>query len=225
MALPDLGMEEKAAAMYSRIRDLIRGGESKQVEFKKTLPQPEKLARALVAFANSGGGTILAGVDDDGRITGIGDFEEEKYVLEKTVGFYCKPEVACSTYEVDSDGKTIMLIEIPESEIKPHYAIDAHGSPQLYVRSGSQCILASPLVAKAMQLEKEGRDSLQQRLPSRNEEALYRYLDSKNRITLKEYAKLINVSKSRASKILIGLTLSGKLFMHDLEKTIYFSKA
>jgi hypothetical protein len=76
-----------------------------------------------------------------------------------------------------------------------------------------------------MQLEKEGRDSLQQKLPSRNEVALYRYLDSKNRITLKEYAKLINVSKSRASKILIGLTLSGKLFMHDLEKTIYFSRA
>jgi predicted HTH transcriptional regulator len=210
--------------MSTRIKDLIRGGESKLVEFKKTLPQPEKLARALVSFANSGGGTILVGVDDDRRITGIGDFEEEYYVLEKSAGFFCSPEVLFTAGEVQTDSKTLMLIEIPESSTKPHYAIDSQGLRHLYVRSDSQCILASPLVARSLQMEKEGRDSLRPVVVSKNEEALFRYLDSKNKITLKDYARLINVSKRRASKILIGLTLSGRLYMHDLEKTIYFSR-
>jgi len=219
------GGSEIISAMSSRIRELIRGGESKLVEFKKTLPQSEKFARTLVSFANSGGGTILVGVEDDRRISGISDFEEEKFVLEKTAGFYCQPEVKYTTEEVEIEGKILMLIEIPESSIKPHFALGGQGEKQLYVRSGSHCVLASPLVARALEMEKEGRESLQKKPFSKNEEALFRYLDSRNKITLKDYARLINVSKRRASKILIGLTLSGKLFMHDLEKTIYFSKA
>jgi predicted HTH transcriptional regulator len=211
--------------MSSRIRELIRGGESKLVEFKKTLPQPEKFARTLVSFANSGGGTVLVGVDDDRRISGISDFEEEKYVLEKTAGFYCKPEVIFTVEEVEFEGKILMLIEIPESAFKPHFSLDVQGEKQLYVRSGSHCVLASPLVARALEMEKEGRELLLNKPVSKNEEALFRYLAARNKITLKDYARLINVSKRRASKILIGLTLSGKLFMHDMEKTIYFSKA
>ena len=165
------------------------------------------------------------GVDDDRRIIGISDFEEEKFVLEKTAGFYCKPEVNYAAEEVEIEPKILMLIEVPESSIKPHFSIDGQGEKQLYVRSGSHCVLASPLVARALQLEKEGRELLEEKPASKNVEALFRYLDSRNKITMKDYARLINVSKRRASKILIGLTLSGKLFMHDMEKTIYFSKA
>ena len=212
--------------MSSRIKEFIRAGESNLIEFKKTLPNPEKLAKTLVSFANTRGGTVLVGVEDDRRLTGIPDFEEEKYVLEKASGFFCLPEIAFSVTEEELDGKVLMVIEIPESSQKPHYALDSRGEKQLYVRTGAQCILASPLVAKALEMEKEGRDQLEKKTSvSRNEEALFRYLDTRKKITLKEYARLINVSKRRASKILIGLTLSGKLFMHDLEKTIYFSKA
>ena len=95
----------------------------------------------------------------------------------------------------------------------------------LYVRSGPQCILASPLVARALEMEREGREMLESKSLSKNEEALFRYLETKNKINLKDYARLVNISKRRASKILIGLTLSGRLFMHDIEKTVYFTRA
>ncbi len=211
--------------MSSRIRDLIRSGESNLVEFKKTLPQAEKLARTLVAFANSRGGTILVGVEDDRRITGIQDFEEERFVLEKSAGFFCQPEVSFELLEETIEGKTLMVIEIVESTQKPHFSLDAAGEKMLYVRSGPQCIIASPLVARALEMEKEGREILESKSLSKNEEALFRYLETKNRISLKDFARLVNISKRRASKILIGLTLSGRLFMHDIEKTVYFTKA
>ena len=211
--------------MASPIKDLVRSGETNRIEFKKTLPQPEKFAKALVSFANTRGGTILVGVQDDKRFVGISDFEEEKYVLEKTATFFCVPEVFFEVSEEMLDGISIMVIEVPESETKPHYALDSKGEKLLYVRSGNQCILASPLVARSLNMEKEGREILEGKPLSKNEDLLFKYLESKKRITLKDYAKLINVSKRRASKILIGLTLSGRLFMHDFEKTIYFSKA
>lgn len=211
--------------MSSAVRDLIRNGEGSRVEFKKTLPQPEKFARALVSFANCRGGNILVGVSDDRRITGIADFEEERFVLEKTAAFYCHPEVLFEVSEETLEGKSLMRVHIPESSEKPHFALSESGEKNLYVRSGDRCVLASPLVAKALQMEQEGRDSLQKIPITRNEEALFRYLDERKKISLKDYARLINVSKRRASKILIGLTMSGRLFMHDFEKTIYFSKA
>lgn len=211
--------------MSSRIRDLIRNGESNLVEFKKILPHPEKFAKALVSFANTRGGCIIVGVDDDRRISGISDFEEEKFMLEKAAEFYCYPGVDYELSEEFIEGKSVMLIQVPESLEKPHYAQTESGERNLYVRSGAACVLASPLVAKALKMEQEGRE-MQRNAPfSRNEEALFRYLDLKKKISLKEYARLINVSKRRASRILIGLTLSGRLFMHDFEKTMYFSKA
>ncbi len=211
--------------MSSGVRDLIRSGESNRVEFKKTLPQPEKFARVLVSFANCRGGSVLVGISDDRKVAGISDFEEERYVLEQTAAFFCQPEVDFDLSEEVLDGKSIMLIRIPESSFKPHYALNASGEKSLYVRSEDRCILASPLVAKALQMEQEGRELLRPASVSRNEEALFRYLECRKKISLKDYARLINVSKRRASKILIALTLSGRLFMHDLEKTIYFSKA
>jgi len=211
--------------MASPIKDLVRSGETNRIEFKKTLPQPEKFAKALVSFANTRGGTILVGVQDDKRFVGISDFEEEKYVLEKAAAFFCVPEVLFEVVEEMLEGKTFMVIKVPESQTKPHYSVDSKGEKLLYVRSGDQCILASPLVARSLNMEKEGRDLLEKKPLSKNEDLLFKYLESKKRITLKDYAKLINVSKRRASKILIGLTLSGRLFMHDFEKTICFSKA
>jgi ATP-dependent DNA helicase RecG len=50
---------------------LIRQGENSSVEFKSANAHPDSLARELVAFANTQGGTLLIGVEDDGAISGL----------------------------------------------------------------------------------------------------------------------------------------------------------
>lgn len=211
--------------MSASLKELIRSGESNRVEFKKTISQLEKIARTLVALANSRGGFILVGIQDDGSVSGVADTEEERYMLGKAASFYCRPEVVYTVEEEDYQGKAVLKIEIPESTRKPHRSLSASGDWLLYVRSSDQCILASPLVARALEMEKEGRDSRQISPATNNEKALFGFLDKRKRITLKDYAKLINVSKRRAYKILISLTLSGKLFMHDMERTVFFTRA
>lgn len=68
--------------LAERVRDLIRSGESRQVEFKQTLSwdvrkgekskEIEKSTlKNIVAFMNSSGGTLLIGVHDNGDILGI----------------------------------------------------------------------------------------------------------------------------------------------------------
>ena len=51
------------------LADLIAGGESLTVEFKKEANDRD-LVEAVVCLANAQGGTLLVGVDDDGRVVG-----------------------------------------------------------------------------------------------------------------------------------------------------------
>jgi ATP-dependent DNA helicase RecG len=52
-----------------KLLDMIRIGESDSVEFKRS-PAPD-CAKNIVAFLNTGGGTIIFGIDDDGTIVGM----------------------------------------------------------------------------------------------------------------------------------------------------------
>jgi predicted HTH transcriptional regulator len=53
------------------LEQLISQGEGQSLEFKAAVPSPEHLARLIAAFANSGGGTILLGVQEDGSVPGV----------------------------------------------------------------------------------------------------------------------------------------------------------
>ena len=65
------------------IKTLIAEGEHQQLDFKFEISDASKIARSLVAFANTDGGKLLIGVKDNGVIRGIRS-DEEKYMLEKT---------------------------------------------------------------------------------------------------------------------------------------------
>ena len=50
---------------------LVARGEGQRTEFKAAEAPAADLARALAALANSGGGTLLVGVGDNGSILGL----------------------------------------------------------------------------------------------------------------------------------------------------------
>ena len=58
------------------LHDLIAQGEGPTLEFKRALTKD--LGRELCAFANSGGGTLLIGISDLGRIVGVADHNRTK---------------------------------------------------------------------------------------------------------------------------------------------------
>ena len=54
---------------------LIRGGEDTYLELKVKLSNSEKIAQEIVALANTGGGLIVFGVNDQLRVEGVDDPE------------------------------------------------------------------------------------------------------------------------------------------------------
>lgn len=65
------------------LKKLASEGEGIQLEFKLKATYPEKIVRELIAFANTEGGTLLIGVDDDGSIPGVKYPEEEAHVVRQ----------------------------------------------------------------------------------------------------------------------------------------------
>ena len=54
-------------------RDALFSGESKNIEYKITLPdKSEKYMKTIVAFANTQGGKLIVGIDDKTRDCGCG---------------------------------------------------------------------------------------------------------------------------------------------------------
>lgn len=205
------------------IRRLILEGEGVRLDFKTTITHLHKIAKTMVAFANNKGGTLLVGVLDDGSIKGVKSVEEERYMLLQAGNFYCKPPIEPVFTEIESDGKTVLVAEIPESEHKPHYSLGEDDKWWVYIRVKDKSVLASKLVIDVLKKESRGDNVLIEF--SSKEKALLEYLSENERITLTEYCKLINISRRRASRILVNLVLSGLIRVHNTEKTEFYTAA
>ena len=74
---------------YKDVTRIIEEGEGFEVEFKRKVTTPEKIARALIAFANTKGGHILFGVDDDGSIVGVESEKSEVDLIHQAADAAC----------------------------------------------------------------------------------------------------------------------------------------
>ena len=95
------------------LAELIAAGEGATVEFKRSLTKD--VGRGLCAFANAGGGTVLLGVSDAGKIVGVADHNRLKSRVLSTARSADPPiEV-----EVESVGDVLRVI-VPPQKRKPY---------------------------------------------------------------------------------------------------------
>lgn len=203
------------------IRKLILQGEGTTLDFKKTITNNEKIAKSLVAFANNKGGQLLIGVADDGAIKGVKSEDEEKYMILKSAHQYCRPAIEPEFEEIYVDNKLVLVATIPQSNTKPHYALDENKNWWVYFRIKDKSILASKIIVDV--LKKDNPQTGQLITFSEQEKKLFQYLDAEGRITLKQFCKLTRSSHKQAQKVLVNLILTGIIRPHVSEKEEYFS--
>jgi predicted HTH transcriptional regulator len=119
----------------------IQQGENQHLDFKKTIQDSRKIARSLVAFANSRGGSLLIGVKDNGSIAGIRS-EEEIHMIEVATLLYCHPKLpyTCITHSIS--GKTVLEVQVAPMPQTLWKAQDEQGKWQVWLRQQYACILA-----------------------------------------------------------------------------------
>jgi ATP-dependent DNA helicase RecG len=115
-----------------QIKQLIEQGENSAVEFKNSEVRPESLAREIVAFANSSGGTILIGVEDSGKITGVDQHQTETWVAN-IVRNNVIPAIAPQITEWELSQKKVLAIEVSRGLDKPYQTLDG----KFWIRVGA----------------------------------------------------------------------------------------
>lgn len=198
-------------------------GEGVTLDFKKTITSCEKIARTMVAFANNKGGRLLIGVADDGTIKGVKNEDEERYMITRAATLYARPALEPVFEEVYADDKLVVIVDIPESDMKPHSALAEDGKWWVYVRVKDKSVLASKIVVDVLKRSSGETGVLIEY--SANEKSLLQYLEKTERITVKEYSDLIKVSRRAAQRILVNMILSGVIKVHTTEKEEYYTAA
>lgn len=203
--------------------ELIARGEGEELEFKQKTTHPSRISRTLVSLANTRGGQVLVGVDDAGRIVGVRDAEEELYVLREAAQHYVEPPLTTLQFrELEEEGRTVLVVSVPESLNKPHRAQVAPGDWRGYVRVRDASVQTSGLTEKV--LERQQPESRFEKIPlTKQELAVLEHLRTHPRITLAQYMKLVNFGKRRAYQTLIKLVLHGYIRHHDKEKEPYYT--
>ncbi|MDP4199663.1 MAG: putative DNA binding domain-containing protein [Bacteroidota bacterium] len=211
--------------------ELIDSGEGSDVEFKRRFSSPEKIAREIIAFANTRGGYILFGVDDDGTVVGVRSEKSELEEIEHAAHFMIEPPADIITENVHAGrGLDIVLVRVPESHNKPHHLVEYDSSGRRakeqtatgYVRYEDKSVLASKEMMQVMRGARPESEPLKLSI-GYNERALFDYLERYGRITLDEFAELVNISHRRASKILVSLVRAGTIMIHAFEKTEFYT--
>jgi len=99
------------------LNDILAAGETLTVEFKsdaRGLPDRDLLA-AIVAMANTEGGLILLGVEDDSTVTGTQQRHQDAAGLAVMIANRTTPSVAVRTELVDWNKEKILSIQVPKS--------------------------------------------------------------------------------------------------------------
>lgn len=216
---------------YKYVNRLIEEGEGFEIEFKRKVTTPEKISRTLIAFANTKGGHILFGVDDDGSIVGIESEKTEVELIEQAGTVYCVPEVRPIIDIVPFDGRDVIVAYVEESSHKPHYFTgNVNGDAQdgeetrVYIRVKDKTLMASKEVVRILRAERPDSKPMKIEI-GENEKQLFKYLEEHERITTQEFSKLVNISERRASRILVSLVRAGVVQIHTLEKRDFFTLA
>ena len=130
--------------------------ESERIQYKSRMIND--IYKEVIAFANTDGGVIYLGMDDQGEPVGIDDVDETYTRLTNGIRDAIHPDVTMFVRYVLQDNKVIR-IEVNEGNYKPYYLKSKGLKPAgVYVWQGASSVQASPEQIRQMIKESDGDD-------------------------------------------------------------------
>ena len=131
--------------------------ESKTTEFKREYT--DDLKYAVVAFANTDGGKIYIGINDDGSIQGIENPDGTMLRITNMIRDVVRPDVTmfteCATERID--GKTVIILTVQRGTARPYYLSGKGVRPEgVYIRQSASSVPASETAILNMIKETSG---------------------------------------------------------------------
>ena len=123
---------------------MTRKYENRNLEFKREFT--DSIRKSIIAFANTDGGTILVGVDDDGTVCGVGDIDKTRLRIGNMLRDSIRPDVGnfVSITDKVSEGVPILEVEVQRGTARPYYWKSRGLRPEgVFVRQDAASVPAS----------------------------------------------------------------------------------
>ena len=132
-------------------------GESKNLEYKSELPvKSEKYMKSVVAFANTSGGKLIIGIDDETRkVVGVDKDSVFQNMdrIANAISDSCEPQIIPDITFQNIDGKCVVIVEIYPGRNRPYYLKNAGKNRGVYVRVAGTSRLADETKIRELELE------------------------------------------------------------------------
>lgn len=206
-----------------QLKVLAKQGEGAHLEFKRRASSPDQIVREMIAFANTSGGILLVGVNDDGELSGVKYPDEESLVIKKAVVKYSRPHIIFSETIIKlSENKFVIQYEIPVSRKRPHVFRVSNRKSETYIRIRDMSMKASREMSEIVRRGKDGKSF--QFTYGEHESALMKFLERNGKITLPEFEVLSGLNHQQAAEKLVTLVLANVLKITPTDKGDFYSR-
>jgi ATP-dependent DNA helicase RecG len=138
------------------LQELLKQPEGKTLEFKRDLSSIEPIMKTLVAFANTAGGTLIIGVDDDKKVVGVEDVLAMEEKITSCVADNIVPLLLPIIKIAPVGRKSIVIIEIASMfHLGPFYLKQKGRDKGVMVRLGSSTRQATPEIIKELEIRRQ----------------------------------------------------------------------
>jgi ATP-dependent DNA helicase RecG len=152
---------------------LLKKPEGKTLEYKRDLSSPEGALKTLIAFANTGGGVLMIGIENvTRRVLGIRDVLAVEERLVNLVVDTIRPRLVPDIEIVPWRKTQILVVEVYPSAARPHYLVRLGPDEGVFVRVGSTNRRADAAQVQEMRRYAGFESFDEQPIPELNSEAL-----------------------------------------------------
>lgn len=168
--------------------------ETENIKFKSQFT--EELYKEVIAFANTDGGVIYIGIDNNGNAVGIDNVDENYTRITNGIRDAIAPDVTMFVKYTIQENR-VVRITVGEGSLKPYYLKSKGLKPSgVFVRQGTSSVSASPEQIRTMIKESDG-DTFES-MRSMEQNLTFKYA--------KDVFKRYNVEFSKTKYRALGIT-------------------
>lgn len=138
----------------------------------------DDIKKTVIAFANTAGGALYIGIDDQGEISGVTDGDDTMLRVSGSVRDSIKPDITLFVdYRLEKiDEKTVVVVDVQKGTASPYYLAGKGIRPEgVFVRQGAATVPASASAIFNMIKQTDGDNY--EKLRSLNQELTFREAD------------------------------------------------
>ncbi len=204
----------------------IAKGEDSHTEHRQELPDDDTLARILCAFANTRGGWLIVGVDEERAICGCDAPKDAMTRIRLVAEEDIKPALNLGLVSVRCGEVFVIAVHVKHSFDRPHSIPNTKRKRDIMVRVGTANHVAEGGTLNALRshrTQEQPKDPLETKILAWITQREREAKEAAGDATPELFSKAANIGLRRASKAFVSLECAGLLMGYGTKSHRFYA--